>query len=396
MYPRIIIFAGLLLIIACNSSIQDEKSRAMGGAYTAIITKYEKILETVDSDSAYRAAIQNREDDLKMLLEQYQGEGNFASLEIIRAQVMIELKQYPEAIEKLDGVISNRSGLVDFANFQKVRALQNLGEMAEALEIFNPIEKKIEVNDQYLEVLMDFAFAAPELSDQKFYTQKLIRLDKWPQNKLRYKASMYQNLALIELQQDNAGEAKQILEEGITQLGEGGPIQSLEGTLQLMNLIGQKAPALSAETWLNSGPLNLADLKGKVVVIDFWATWCRPCRAVIPTLVEVYQKYKDNGLVILGYTRLYGRYRDEIQRLGSVEASQEIQLTGEFLNRFNMEYPVAIAHDKKGFEDYFIQGIPTMIFIDQTGKIVNFKIGSGNEDYVIGQIEKLLETSKPA
>ena len=130
------------------------------------------------------------------------------------------------------------------------------------------------------------------------------------------------------------------------------------------------------------------------MVIDFWATWCAPCRAVIPSLVEVYEKYKNEGLVVIGYTRLYGSYRDDKQRLGPVEPKDEIRLTGEFLKRFEMSYPVAIAHDKKGFEDFAIRGIPTLIFVDKKGKIVDFKIGSGNEQYVSDRIQELLDIRK--
>jgi thiol-disulfide isomerase/thioredoxin len=391
MFGRFTILILIILFASCNNGMQNEKTRAMGGAYTAILTKYDKILETVDSDSSYRAIIQNREEDLKLLLKKYEEEKDIPSLNIIRAQILIDLKQPEEAIAKLEPVISENSELADFAKFQKVRALQTMGEMGPALELFKQVENELEVNNQYLEVLIDFAYAAPDLTDQKYYTRKLLKMDKWPENELRYKARMYENLALIELQQDNLEEALKILENGISEFDDDDMTRSLEGTRKLMNLIGQKAPSLSAETWLNSGPLKLKDLRGQVVVIDFWAPWCPPCRAVIPTLVETYEKYKDQGLVVLGYTRLYGSYRDEIQRLGKVEPAEEIRLTGEFLQRFGMTYPVAIAHDKQGFEDYFIRGIPTMIFINREGNIASFKIGSGNEDYVIAQIEKLLK-----
>ena len=389
-YLSLIIFT-LAIGVSCNQYSKDENTKAMGGAYVALLDKYTHLMDSVESDTAYRALVENKKTDLQMLLEQYQNESSTAQLEIIRSQILIDLKEYEEAISKLDKVIEENKKLADFARFQKVRALQASGEMAEALTLFRTIESGLEINDQYLDVLINFAFEAPELSDQELFSRDLLTRDRWPQNDLKYKSYIYRNLALIELQKGNTDEARTILEQGISSLKEKGITKSLESTLQLMNLIGKPAPELFAETWLNSRPLKLKDLRGKAVVIDFWATWCSPCRAVIPTLVETYEEHKINGLVVLGYTRLYGSYRDDQKRLGPVEPRDEIRLTGEFLKRYKMTYPVAIAHNKDGFENYFIHGIPTLIFINKAGIVTGFKIGSGNEQYVEDQIRGLLE-----
>src|ERR1043165_2180705 len=63
---------------------------------------------------------------------------------------------------------------------------------------------------------------------------------------------------------------------------------------------GKAPPTLVATDWVNTKPLTWKDLKGKVVVLDFWTYWCGPCKASMPHVQELYKKYKDQGLVIVG------------------------------------------------------------------------------------------------
>ena len=93
---------------------------------------------------------------------------------------------------------------------------------------------------------------------------------------------------------------------------------------------------------------------------------------------------------MIGYTRLYGNYRDDIQRKGKVEPEEEIRLTKDFLKRFGINYPVAIAEDTGVFDNFQIRGIPTMFFIDKDGRVADFKVGSGNEKFISDKIQYLL------
>ncbi|HKI80557.1 MAG TPA: redoxin domain-containing protein, partial [Pseudodesulfovibrio sp.] len=78
------------------------------------------------------------------------------------------------------------------------------------------------------------------------------------------------------------------------------------GSIRLDN-IGRKAAELHASQWIGGEKKDLADLAGKVVVLDFWATWCGPCRMVMPKLDALYKSHKDKGLVVLGVTKFYAR-----------------------------------------------------------------------------------------
>lgn len=110
------------------------------------------------------------------------------------------------------------------------------------------------------------------------------------------------------------------------------------------------APEIKAGYWLNSEPLTLAGLRGKVVVLEFWATWCPPCRASIPHLIRLNQEYKDKGVVFVSLT-------DEPRP--TVEP---------FVKEMRMDY--AIGGDSPSSGAYGVDGIPTAFVISPAGRVV--------------------------
>jgi peroxiredoxin len=132
------------------------------------------------------------------------------------------------------------------------------------------------------------------------------------------------------------------------------------------------APEFTLED-LSGRNVRLADLKGKIVLLEFWATWCPPCREAIPGIERLYETYKDRGLAVLGISMDDGDWDD-------VET---------FVREYGIGYPVL-----KGNEDistaYMIRVIPTLYLIDRNGMIAKQYVGGGNEDALDKAIRALL------
>lgn len=108
--------------------------------------------------------------------------------------------------------------------------------------------------------------------------------------------------------------------------------------------------------------ITLSDLKGKVVILDFWATWCPPCKAAIPKLIELYNKYQNQGVLVIG--------------IALDDKDKVIKLVQEM----GINYPV-LFDDKVTSKNYEIQSIPTLFVIDQKGKQVHKEIGFSEEGF---------------
>jgi thiol-disulfide isomerase/thioredoxin len=110
-------------------------------------------------------------------------------------------------------------------------------------------------------------------------------------------------------------------------------------------------------TDLDDKPIKLADLKGKVVVVDFWGTWCPPCRAEIPSFVKLQSKYGEKGLQIVG--------------LGYENKGKEesVKLTRDFMEAQKMNYTCILGDDETRKQVPEFRGYPTTLFIDRTGKV---------------------------
>ena len=126
-------------------------------------------------------------------------------------------------------------------------------------------------------------------------------------------------------------------------------------------IIGQPAPDFTLPT-LDGGTLTLSDLRGQPILINFWASWCEPCRVETPLLVEAYRRYESRGLVILGLNLT------EEDTLEAVQA---------FVNEFNVPYPILLDNGPEvSHSVYDVIGLPTSVFVDRGGNVKRVVVGA--------------------
>jgi len=153
-----------------------------------------------------------------------------------------------------------------------------------------------------------------------------------------------------------------------------GYLQIRDRTTQI-GLLGKSAPEINLKMWLTGDPVTLADLYGRIVLLEFWATWCKPCQEMFPKLTALYDQESKNGLEIIAITRHYMAYK------GTLEArNQELDLMRATLNQHGVKFRVAVAEDEGLQRVYGANGLPTVVLIDRQG-FVQYA-GPGGEDPV--------------
>ena len=126
----------------------------------------------------------------------------------------------------------------------------------------------------------------------------------------------------------------------------------------------RRGPEFSAPG-LDGKSIDLSSYRGHPVIVDFWATWCGPCRKQIPELVSLYRKYnKSRGLVIIGVSC------DMIQGDGA-------KAVAPFVEEFRINYPIAMA-DERLVDTMGVEAIPTTLFINRDGELVSRIVGAGH------------------
>jgi thiol-disulfide isomerase/thioredoxin len=151
---------------------------------------------------------------------------------------------------------------------------------------------------------------------------------------------------------------------------------------------GEKVRALADEPVvtfkdLQGSNVTLASLKGKVVVVDFWATWCEPCQVEIPWLIELQQKYADKGLTIVAVAM-----DEEGQKV--VEPFVKTTQYDVNGNKMLMNYSIVLGNDDIADQFGGLLGYPTNVIITRDGKIAKKFIGLGDQSELEDQIKKLL------
>ena len=131
------------------------------------------------------------------------------------------------------------------------------------------------------------------------------------------------------------------------------------------------APAFTL-TDLNGKSVSLSDFRGKIIVLDFWATWCPPCRREIPDFIDLQREYGSRGVQIVGI---------------ALDEPEKVQA---FARQNGMNYPVLLGSDEISMKYGGIEGIPTTFIIDRDGKIVNRFEGFRPREVFEAEIKQLL------
>ena len=142
------------------------------------------------------------------------------------------------------------------------------------------------------------------------------------------------------------------------------------GKAPRFGLEGKEAPDFELVT-LKGKKVKLSDFKGKVVLLNFWATWCPPCREEMPIFKRVYRKYKEKGFEIL-----------------AVSTDTDPRVVKRFVKEFGIEFPVLIDKEGKVMRLYQVQGLPTSFLIDREGRVVKVRLGEYKE--IERDLKKLL------
>jgi len=137
----------------------------------------------------------------------------------------------------------------------------------------------------------------------------------------------------------------------------------------------EPAPQMKFTEWIGHEPIALEYFRGRVVLLDFWATWCGPCIATFPRLRSWHKKYGGDNFIIVGVTQYYGQQDGK-----KMSPLQELDFLNEFKAKYKLPYPFAIAAASEAPMKYGIMAYPTTILLDRKGVVRYIGIGAGLEE----------------
>jgi cytochrome c biogenesis protein CcmG/thiol:disulfide interchange protein DsbE len=152
-------------------------------------------------------------------------------------------------------------------------------------------------------------------------------------------------------------------------------------------LQGKPAPEFALED-LSGQKVSLASYKGKAVLLNFWATWCGPCKIETPWLIELRNQYSAQGFEILGISA------DDINRDDPAKLSEEKRQIARFVQRMQMPYPVLIDGDSISKPYGGLDDLPTSFFVDRNGTVVAAQVGLTSKSEIEASIKKSLGAAK--
>lgn len=175
--------------------------------------------------------------------------------------------------------------------------------------------------------------------------------------------------------------------------------ERMEAAKPAESLVGKPMPAWDIDAWVNQGETTEESLKGKVLLIDFWAMWCGPCIATFDHLRELREEFGDQGFEIVGVTQYYNFVWDDLNQRASrsddeVSHQEELETLQKFLQHHKLSHPVIVTPDESEMgQEYGVGGIPHVVLVDRSGIVQMIKTGAGQAtaDAIHAKVKELVE-----
>lgn len=133
---------------------------------------------------------------------------------------------------------------------------------------------------------------------------------------------------------------------------------------------GTPAPDFSLQS-VDGGSVSLADFRGKTLVVNFWATWCPPCRSEMPDMEQVYTERKDDVVVL------------------AVNVQEARAPVRDFADKYRLSFPILMDTAGEVTQSFGVQSLPTTFFIDKEGKVASFNMGALNKSAIGRKLEQI-------
>lgn len=166
--------------------------------------------------------------------------------------------------------------------------------------------------------------------------------------------------------------------------------RSLKAAKVKLTLVGAVAPEIAAERAHGTFE-GLGKMRGKVVIVDFFAHWCGPCIASFPDVKKMYADLHDKGLEIVGFTTYYGYYKTENTKERDMPRDTEFEKMGQFIKDYELPWTVVLG-ERTNYDNYGVTAIPTTALIDREGKVHSLHVGYSKESFAAfrKEVERLL------
>jgi thiol-disulfide isomerase/thioredoxin len=229
-----------------------------------------------------------------------------------------------------------------------------------------------------------YAIETRKLSDQLLRTHKL-DTDPWLPTAVGAAIEVH---AQVLAARGGGGEAVAFLREQLALFGKSSLHERIQKNLNLLSLEGKPAPALDSAEWLGSKPPDLASLRGRPVLLFFWAHWCSDCKAEVSVIAEIKRAFGPKGLVVIAPTKYYG-YMAEGQDAAPAAEKKYIEAVRRDFYAPLRDVPAPLSN--ANFLNYGASTVPTLVLIDTVGVVRLYHPGTLSAADLATRIQAVLK-----